>query len=881
LHPFAGVVIITTSCILSDPFRTPMPMNSGKMVGSKNSDAVKYRRCQLGRFYRTGAILVGIFSVSMCFAASAEQYAQFERIEPSYYETDVNKLVQITNPQDVVNKRKALIDYIWAGRGFCSSKLPESVQENIEDDRYAELFKSNLKQIDKITIIMDGGFNSIVYHFIPKKANKKLLLYHQGHRGDFIEGLETIRAFVGRGYAVMGFSMPLLGMNNKPTVYLERFGWFKVTRHIHMRLLDRPIMYFVEPIAVALNYAGKFGYKDMYMTGISGGGWTTTLYAAIDPRISRSYPVAGSLPIYLRSDSKRDWGDYEQTLPGLYAIANYLELYVMGASGNGRRQIQILNQYDSCCFAGIKYRTYEQAVTQRVSSIGEGGFWVYLDSTHREHKISDAALEAIFADIEENEALAGKFQPAWESLQQYECPEWFRDAKLGIFICWGPYTVPAVGDWYARHMYIEQHPKYKYHLEHYGHPSQFGYKDIIPLWKGEKFDADKLVKLFKQAGAKYIVPMAMHHDNYDQWNSMHQRWNSVNMGPKKDVMGLWREATLRHGLRFGMTTHLARSYSWLNTSKGSDKKGPYAGVPYDGADLNYEGLYHERHADTTKRYPRNPSEKWKRIWYLRIKDLVDNYQPDLLYFDGGVPFDQVGRRMVAYFYNENMRRHGGRLEAVLNIKHWPDGSHGGYREGMAVLDLERGMLTDIRDEPWQNDTSIGPWFYTKGAKYKSVDAIIDAFVDIVSKNGNLLLNISPKADGTIDAQAETILREMGKWMDVNGEAIYGTRPWKIYGEGPTVVEAGNFKEQTKPSTAQDIRFTTKGDYLYAICLGWPGDGAILAVKSLATERRPHEISEVKLLGYGGPVKWRRDSEALKIQLPAQKPGDYAFAFKIK
>jgi len=832
-------------------------------------------------FGKFGVILGVLFAVSVGFAATDGELGQFERIEPEYFDTDVGGLIDIDSLEDVNRKRQALIEYVWGGKGFPGSKLPDRVEENIRDQRYSELYAGCLKRIDKLTVEMEHGLNSIAYHFIPKNGNGRLIVYHQGHRGDFIQGIDTIRAFLERGYAVMGFSMPLLGMNNKPVVELKRFGKFEIRKHIHMRLLDNPIHYFMEPIAVGLNYAQKYQYSDICMTGISGGGWTTTVYAALDPRIRRSYPVAGSFPIYLRSNAQRDWGDYEQTLPELYRTANYLELYLMGGSGRGRGQIQILNQYDACCFAGIKYRTYEQVVTRRVESVGEGGFWVYLDSTHKSHKISDAALEVIFADLEEDEPLSGKFQPTWESLQQYECPEWFRDAKLGIFICWGPYTVPAVGDWYARHMYIEGHPKYKYHVEHYGHPSKFGYKDIIPLWKGEKFDADKLVRLFKQAGAKYIVPMAMHHDNYDQWNSMHQRWNSVNMGPKKDIMGLWRKATLKHGLRFGMTTHLARSYSWLNTSKGSDKKGPYAGVPYDGANPNYEGLYHGKHDDRNKRYPKNPSEKWKKLWYLRIKDLVDNYDPDLLYFDGGVPFGEVGRRMVAYFYNENMRRHSGRLEAVMNIKHWPDGSHGGYRQGMAVLDLERGMLTDIRDEPWQNDTSIGPWFYTRGAKYKSPDAIIDAFVDIVSKNGNLLLNIPPKADGTIDAEAENILREMGKWMDVNGEAIYGTRPWKTYGEGPTVIEKGNFKEQTTPSTAQDIRFTTKGDYLYAICLDWPGDGAMVAIKSLSTARHRQKISQVTLLGHDGKLQWQRDTEELRIQLPSERPGDYAFAFKIK
>jgi alpha-L-fucosidase len=475
-----------------------------------------------------------------------------------------------------------------------------------------------------------------------------------------------------------------------------------------------------------------------------------------------------------------------------------------------------------------------------------------------------------------------RFEPTWESLEQYECPQWFRDAKLGIFICWNPYTVPAQGDWYARHMYMQGHRQYKYHVKHYGHPSKFGYKDIIPLWKGEKFNADELVGLFKRAGAKYIVPMAMHHDNFDLWDSKHQKWNSVNMGPKKDIIGMWRKATLKHGLRFGATTHLARSYSWFQPSHGADKEGPMKGVPYDGRDPNYRDLYHETHGDTTKRYPKNASEEWKQTWYSRIKDLVDQHQPDLLYFDGGVPFGKVGLDLVAYYYNQNMLWHGGKLEAVMNLKNWPDGSHGEYREGMCVRDLERGLLSDTRELPWQNDTSIGDWFWTDPPRYRSVDSIIDMLVDIVSKNGNLLLNVPPRADGTLDDEAVDILRKLGKWMDVNGEAIYGTRPWIHFGEGPTVVkEGGHFTDGKLTFTGQDIRFTTRGDILYAIGLDWPGGGR-LTIRSLSTDsKKVGAVKSVLLLGNEGPLKWQQGGKGLTIDLPHKKPCDYASVFKIR
>jgi len=474
-----------------------------------------------------------------------------------------------------------------------------------------------------------------------------------------------------------------------------------------------------------------------------------------------------------------------------------------------------------------------------------------------------------------------KFEPDWQSLQRYECPEWFRNAKLGIFICWNPYTVPAQGDWYARHMYMQGHRQYEYHVKHYGHPSEFGYKDIIKLWKGEKFDPNELVALFKQAGARYIVPMAMHHDNFDLWDSKHHRWNSVNIGPGKDIIGMWRKATLKHGLRFGVTTHLARSYSWFQTSHGADKTGPYKGVPYDGRNPKYQDLYHKTHGETTKRYPLNPSEEWKKIWYKRIKDLVDQHKPDLLYFDGGVPFGKVGLKMVAYFYNQNIKWHNGELQAVMNLKNWPDGSHGQFRQSACIQDLERGLLSDIHEMPWQNDTSIGDWFWTDPPDYRTVDSIIDMLVDIVSKNGNLLLNVPPKADGTLDAQAADILKKMGRWMHINGEAIYGTRPWICHGEGPSAIKEGHVSDRHLNVTAKDIRFTTKGDCLYAIALEWP-ENKYLKIESLSTQQHKlGAISSVLLLGHEGSLRWRRDKERLKIELPEQKPCDYAFAFKIR
>ncbi|MHC4338398.1 MAG: alpha/beta fold hydrolase [Planctomycetota bacterium] len=331
------------------------------------------------RANNTVVVALAVFFALLSLGAKNAEHSEFEEINPSYFETDVRKLIQIKRIEDITKKRDALIQYIWQGKGYPSSKLPDKVEERIEDDRYATLFESDLKQINKITVRMEHGLESIAYHFIPKKCCNKLIVYHQGHRGDFIKGMDTIGACLQKGYSVMAFSMPLLGMNNKPTVYLE---------------------YFVEPVTVALNYAEKFNYDAVHMLGISGGGWTTTIYAAIDTRIMQSFPVAGSYPIYLRSQSQRDWGDFEQTLPDLYRIANYPELYVMASCGDGRKQIQMLNQYDSCCFAGIKFRTYEKVVKNAAADLGKGEFRVFLDQSHKDHKISEKALSVIFAEIE-------------------------------------------------------------------------------------------------------------------------------------------------------------------------------------------------------------------------------------------------------------------------------------------------------------------------------------------------------------------------------------------------------------------------------------------------------------------------------------------------
>jgi len=466
----------------------------------------------------------------------------------------------------------------------------------------------------------------------------------------------------------------------------------------------------------------------------------------------------------------------------------------------------------------------------------------------------------------------GPFEPTFDSFKQYQYPEWFRDAKLGIWAHWGPQAVPMAGDWYARHMYVPGHPQYKDHLEKYGHPSKHGYKDIIALWKAEKWDPERLMARYKKAGAKYFVSMGVHHDNFDLWNSTHQKWNAVKMGPQRDVVGDWQKAARKEGLRFGVSEHLGASFTWFQDSHRSDKEGPLAGVPYDGADPKLQDLYHWPAAEDDKGwYSKDP--RWHQEWFNRIKDLVDQYQPDLLYTDGGMPFgNEVGRSLIAHYYNASAQRHGGKPDVVYTCK---QGS-----EGMWVEDLERGVMPGIRPYPWQTDTSIGDWYYNKNWKFRGADWVIQMLVDIVSKNGNLLINVVQRPDGSLDAEAEQVLDQMAAWIAINGEAIYGTRPWLVHGEGLVRAKGGSFKEDFAYS-AKDIRFTMKGDKtLYAFALGWPTEGKIL-IRSLAKfPEVTGKVTDVSLLGHAGRVKWTHNADGLAVQLPAEKPCDYAVALKI-
>jgi alpha-L-fucosidase len=469
---------------------------------------------------------------------------------------------------------------------------------------------------------------------------------------------------------------------------------------------------------------------------------------------------------------------------------------------------------------------------------------------------------------------AGPFLPTESSLKRYQCPDWFRDAKFGIWAHWGPQAVPRHGDWYARELYEEGGDDYKDHLARYGHPSKKGYKDIIPLWKAEKWNPEKLMALYKKTGARYFVSMGSHHDNFFLWNSKIHRWNAVKMGPHKDVVGIWQKAAINQGLYFGVSEHLAASYTWFQMAHKSDTAGAYKGIPYDGNDPKYQDLYHNK-ASPGDTLWLTINRDWMHEWYKDVKELVDSYHPDLLYSDSKLPFDEIGRSMLANYYNGNYDYRQGKLTAVYTCKQ--------ISEGAWVQDLERGVQDSISVLPWQTDTSIGDWFYRTGQKYKSTTDIIQMLVDIVSKNGNLLINIVQTPEGDLEPDILKSLDEIGKWIAANGDGIYSTRPWKVFGEAPAqtdVVKAGNFNEDKIKYNSQDIRFTAKGNNLYAFCLNIPEGDIYIRSLSKDSKLNNRKIASVTMMGNDEKIIWQQDADKLVIKKPARLPGWKVLGFNI-
>ncbi|WP_197525094.1 alpha-L-fucosidase [Botrimarina hoheduenensis] len=473
----------------------------------------------------------------------------------------------------------------------------------------------------------------------------------------------------------------------------------------------------------------------------------------------------------------------------------------------------------------------------------------------------------------------GPYEPTIESLQNWRTPEWFRNAKLGIFIHWGPYAVPAhASEWYPRKMYQEyrtspkgvvsdkKEPVFTHHREAWGDQKEFGYKDFIPSFQAESWNPAAWVELFKKAGARYVVPVAEHHDGFAMYDSSLTPWNSVDRGPMRDCLGELAAACREADMRFGVSSHYAFNWRYYTYE---DR--------FDTVDPKNAELYGRRHA------PDAPAdEAFLKLWSARTTEIIDKYQPEVLWFDFGFnypEFDDARKKVAAHYYNRGLANG---QEVVLQYK---EGLHGTpFPPGAGLLDVERGKLADIRELPWQTDTSISTksWGYIEGDTFKSSDSLIDDLIDIVSKNGCLLLNVGPRADGTIPEAGRRVLLEIGDWLAVNGEAIYATRPWTKFGEGPTEVATGHHTEgKNSAFTSQDIRFTRNGDTLYAIGLAWPTDGHI-EIESMGAGAGLLDsgVASVELLGSDQPVSWRQEDGALVVDLPADAPPQPAYALRV-
>lgn len=504
---------------------------------------------------------------------------------------------------------------------------------------------------------------------------------------------------------------------------------------------------------------------------------------------------------------------------------------------------------------------------------------------------------------EEHEKMErGKYEPTWQSLSQHRVPEWFRNAKFGIWAHWGPQCVEGSGDWMARSMYIEGSSEYRHHVERYGHPSEFGFKDILPLFKAEHWDPEHLVSVYKKIGAQYFFVLGNHHDNYDLWDSKYQPWNSMNIGPRRDLVGEWAKAARKYGLPLGISFHADHAWTWYEPSQRYDQNGPKAGVYYDGKLTREDGkgkwwegldpqqLYQQNHPMSDRSWSNGqihrqwdwsngaamPSQAFVTNFYDRCLDAINRYNPDLIYFDVTVvPFHNIsdaGLKIATHFYNHNVRMNHGKETSVMFGKILSE-----EQRKAITWDVERGAPNQIIDEPWQTCNCIGGWHYNTGIYerngYKSAATVVKQLVDIVSKNGNLLLSVPLRADGTYDEKEAMVLEELGSWMEVNKESVLGTRPWKIFGEGPVAeadikLNAQGFNEGMYGNmTWQDVRFNQNAKYLYVTAMGWP-ESNMLVIRSLA-KGNPYlkgSIGSVELLGYGR-VKARQTVEGLEISLP--------------
>jgi alpha-L-fucosidase len=510
----------------------------------------------------------------------------------------------------------------------------------------------------------------------------------------------------------------------------------------------------------------------------------------------------------------------------------------------------------------------------------------------------------------------GPFQPTWESLAaNYKCPEWFRDAKLGIWAHWSAQSVPEEGDWYGRNLYMQGHKQYDAHVAKYGHPSETGFVEIDHQWSAAKWEPEKLMDLYVAAGAKYFVALANHEDNFDTYDSRYHDWNATRVGPKRDIIGTWAKAARARGLHFGVSNHSSHAWHWFQTAYGYDAEGPKAGIRYDAARLTkadgkgkwWDGLdpqdlyggpreglvipdgitsakeaikWHDKHDLVWTENPPPGDTHFADLWFFRLQDLVDKYNPDFIYLDNTeFPFGQVGLDIVTHYYNANMARHGGKLEGVLTSKGLSDA-----RRPAVTPDFERSVGNGgIQAQPFETDTCIGQWHYKKDIEYKSVAQVVRMFVDVVSKNGTFLLSIPQRGDGTIDDREVAFLQDFTKWTKVNGEGIFGSRPWRIYGEGPTQIPQatrGRGADQVIPYTTEDFRFTIRDGKLYVFVLAEP-NGQPLTVKSLGLDAAAGQhVEKVQLVGSAEEVRWEQDGAGLRLEAPKQLPSAAVISYRI-
>lgn len=472
----------------------------------------------------------------------------------------------------------------------------------------------------------------------------------------------------------------------------------------------------------------------------------------------------------------------------------------------------------------------------------------------------------------------GPFKDDWASLSQVPEPTWYKKAKFGIFIHWGVYSVPAFGsEWYPRHMYDVGSKFYEHHIKTYGLHKDFGYADFVPMFKAEKFDPKAWVELFKAAGAKYVMPVAEHHDGFQMYDSDLSEWCAAKKGPKRDVLGELKKEIEANDMVFAASSHRAENFWFMSGCRDFD-----SGIQ----DIEYQEPYGYAHklfdaksvGSTHNIYNEGPCEEHLEDWLVRTCELVDKYQPKVVWFDWWIQnmaFKPYLKKFAAYYYNRGVEWGE---QVAINYK------YDAYAKGTAIFDVERGQLANIRPRFWQTDTAVAKnsWCYTENNDFKTPESIVCDLIDIISKNGCMLLNIGPKADGTIAEEDERVLRAIGKWLAVNGESIYDTTYWSVFGEGPTEIVEGCMNDVARsPFTSEDIRFTYKAPYIYANILKWPDNGEVV-IKSLAKGSKHFEghLQAIELLGFDGKVTYERLEEGLKINVDQPINTTFPVCFKI-